>query len=56
MLTESRQRSVKKTVRLKAETPKVVPAIAIVPEMPATDLDVKTPDAIKAPYRKGKKA
>jgi acetaldehyde dehydrogenase/alcohol dehydrogenase len=26
------------------------------PEMPATDLDVATPDAIKAPYRKGKKA
>ena len=26
------------------------------PKMPATDLDVATPDAIKAPYRKGKKA
>ena len=26
------------------------------PEMPATDLDVATPDVIKAPYRKGKKA
>jgi hypothetical protein len=26
------------------------------PEMPQTDLDVTAPDAIKAPYRKGKKA
>ena len=26
------------------------------PEMPKTDLDVATPDAIKTPYRKGKKA
>jgi hypothetical protein len=26
------------------------------PEMPAADLDVAAPDAIKAPYRKGKKA
>ena len=25
-------------------------------DMPATDLDIQTPDAIKTPYRKGKKA
>jgi acetaldehyde dehydrogenase/alcohol dehydrogenase len=26
------------------------------PEMPPKDLDTQTPDPIKAPYRKGKKA
>ena len=26
------------------------------PKMPITDLDVSAPDAIKAPYRKGKRA